>query len=69
MAVLGRNLIFQPVIASLSYTQTRAYNNDTILTLQDILTLQIFHQFFFKKRKRDTSNFFGYVIKIEHATR
>ena len=44
MAVLGRALVFQPVLASLPYTKTYAYDSHTIITLQNILTLQIFHQ-------------------------
>ena len=44
MAVLDYGLIFQLVLASPPYTQTCAYNNDIIITLQNILTLQIFHQ-------------------------
>ena len=45
MTVLGRSLIFQPVLTSLPYTQTCTYdNNDTIITLQNLLTLQVFHQ-------------------------
>ena len=49
MTVLGRGLIFQPALVSLPYTQTRTYNSDTIITLQNILTVQIFHQNYFKK--------------------
>ena len=44
MTVLGRGLIFQPVLASLPYTRTCTYNSDTIKPLQNILTVQIFHQ-------------------------
>ena len=40
MTALGRGLIFQPVLASLPYTQTCTYNSDNIITLQNILTLQ-----------------------------
>ena len=38
MTVFGRGLIFQLVFASLPYTQISAYNNDTIITLQKIVT-------------------------------
>ena len=34
MMVLGHGLIFQPVLASLSYTQACTYSKDTIMTLQ-----------------------------------
>ena len=51
MTVLGRGLIFQPVLASLPDIQTCTYNNDTMITLQNILTLQIFHQNCYKKKK------------------
>ena len=34
MAVLGHSLIFQPVFASLHYTQTCTYKNDTIITVE-----------------------------------
>ena len=44
MTVLGRGLILQPVLISLPHTQTSTYNSDTIITLQNILALQIFHQ-------------------------
>ena len=40
MTILCRGLIFQPVLASLPYTQTCTYKSDTIITLQNILTLQ-----------------------------
>ena len=58
--VLGRGLIFQPVLASLPYTQTCTYNNDTIITLQNILTLQIFHQ---TKKKTIQANVFDMALK------
>ena len=63
MTVLGRGLIFQPVLASLPYIQTCTYNNDTIITLQNILPLQIFHQNYGKKpfKNHDT------VIKKPHS--
>ena len=32
--MLGRGLIFQPVLASLHYTQTWSYKNDTIIILE-----------------------------------
>ena len=38
--VLGRGLVFQPVLASLPYTQKCTYNSGNIITLQNILTLQ-----------------------------
>ena len=44
MTVLGRGLIFQPVLASLPYTHTihaHNYTDDIIITLQNILTVQI----------------------------
>ena len=41
MMVLGRGLIFQAVLASLPYTQTGTCYSDTIITLQNILTLQM----------------------------
>ena len=44
MMVLGRGLIFQLVLISLPCTQTNTYNSDTIITLQNMLTVQIFHQ-------------------------
>ena len=52
--MLGCGLIFQPVLASLLYTQKCTYNNDTIVTLQNILTLQIFHQHLKKKKRMDS---------------
>ena len=42
MTVLGHGQIFQPFLASLPYTQTCTHNNETIITLQNRLTLQIF---------------------------
>ena len=60
MTVLGRGLIFQPVLASLPYTQTCTYNSDTIITLQNLLTVQIFGQNNFfnppPKKKKDNNN-------------
>ena len=35
--VVGRDLIFQPVLTSLPYTQTCTHNSDTIITLQNII--------------------------------
>ena len=32
--VLGHGLVFHPVLATLSYTQTRTYNSGNIITLQ-----------------------------------
>ena len=43
MTVLGRGPIFQPVLASLTYTHTCTYNSDAIITLQNILTVQILY--------------------------
>ena len=40
MTVLGHGLIFQPVLVSPPYTQTCTYNSDTIIALQNILTVQ-----------------------------
>ena len=50
MTVLGHGIIFQPVLASLPYTQTCTYNNGAIVTLQNISTSQIFHKKKLKKR-------------------
>ena len=50
MTVSGRGLIFQPVLASLPYTQKWTYNNDAIVTLWNILPLQISHQFVFNTK-------------------
>ena len=50
MTVVSLGLIFQPVFASLHYTQTCTYKNDTIITLEGKnLTLLILHQSFKKK--------------------
>ena len=38
MTVLGRGPVFQPVLASLPYTQTYTYNNYTIIIFKNILT-------------------------------
>ena len=57
MTVLGRGLIFQPVLLACTYT------NDTIITLQGInSTLQIFHQSLHTQKS-------GHGIKTEHAKR
>ena len=56
MGVLGRGLAFQPVLVSLPYTQTYTYDNDTTITLQNILTLKIFHQNYFLKNKIKNKN-------------
>ena len=55
-------------LANLPYTQTCTYNNDTILTLQNILTVLIFHQNYFTKnthtqKTRDTSKCFEMALK------
>ena len=52
MMVLTRGLIFQPVLASLPYKQTCTHNNDTIITLQNILALQTIHQEKKERKKR-----------------
>ena len=67
MAVLGRGLIFQPVLASLPYTQTCTYNSDNIITLQNILTLQIPIKINLKKTYRkshDTSECFDVALTL-----
>ena len=61
MTVLGHDLIFQPVLASLPYTQTCIYNNDTIITLQNVLTLQLFHQ---NIRCKIQANVFDLALKL-----
>ena len=69
MTVLGRGLIFQPVLASLPYTQTCAYNSDTVSTLQNITditdfpsTLKIKIKTY--KKSHDTTDCFDMALKL-----
>ena len=60
MTVLVRGLIFQPVLASLPYTHTihaHNYNDDTIITSQNILTVQISIKMIFRKTLRYKKTF------------
>ena len=63
MTALGRGPIFQPVLASLPYTQTCTYNSDNIITLQHMLTLQIFHIFFQIQNKTKKSRYWPMGVR------
>ena len=52
MTVLGHGLIFQPVIASLPYTQACTCSNDTIITLQKKTSFTDFPSKFTEKSRQ-----------------
>ena len=66
LAVSGRNLIFQLVLAGLPYTQVCTYNNDTIITFQKKNYIIDFVQSF-KKKVDKTGKCKRLGIKIEHC--
>ena len=69
MTVFGRDLIFQPVLASLPYTQIGTYDNDTILTLQDILTYRFSIKIIYiYKEDKIQADVFGMALKLSNYT-
>ena len=56
MTVSGSGLIFQPVLASLHYTQTCICNNDTIIALEKKKEITDFYQSKKKKRTNEKIN-------------
>ena len=60
-------LNFQPVLASLSYTQACTYNNDTIIKLLKNLILPIFHHCLKKSTQYKQNYMIDYGIKTEHC--